>query len=401
MTILINELTNKKTMKQILIATLILTSVFSFGQTPTATLNDAKTYINANIKSNGLNSITGAKLNTAMTKLSNAVMGTVDSLGTEVKAVGIDVSSISSTVSTHTGQISTINGQISTINSSIASLIPLPSQSGQSGKYLSTDGSNLSWQAASGGVPYTGATGDVNLGSNNFTAAIGTFNNFINTSGGIIVGNNFNIIPDGGGLMRWATGSGAIVQNFSGVGFPTKTVTWQNQSGTVAVVGTTVNTFLNTPTSANLLAALTTKTGTGNAVFGTLPTLAGFNTPQAGTTATDGWNLGTGQAIFRSTATAITITGSKLMFDFTNTTAGTTGNQTINKPSGSVNIATGGSSITVTNSLVNAASKVFATIATTGMTISVASISKNSGSFTVTLTGVTSSETIIDFFVIN
>jgi hypothetical protein len=41
-----------------------------------------------------------------------------------------------------------------------------------------------------------------------------------------------------------------------------------------------VATFLTTPSSANLLAALTTKTGTGNAVFGTSPT---FVTPLLGT----------------------------------------------------------------------------------------------------------------------
>jgi hypothetical protein len=38
-------------------------------------------------------------------------------------------------------------------------------------------------------------------------------------------------------------------------------------------LGTGVGTFLATPSSANLLAALTTKTGTGNAVFDTSPTL--------------------------------------------------------------------------------------------------------------------------------
>ena len=43
----------------------------------------------------------------------------------------------------------------------------------------------------------------------------------------------------------------------------------------ISGLGTGVATFLGTPSSANLPAALTTKTGTGNAVFGTGPTVYG------------------------------------------------------------------------------------------------------------------------------
>lgn len=50
----------------------------------------------------------------------------------------------------------------------------------------------------------------------------------------------------------------------------------------VTGLGTGVATFLATPSSANLLSALTTKTGTGNAVFATSPTLV---TPALGTPA--------------------------------------------------------------------------------------------------------------------
>jgi hypothetical protein len=44
--------------------------------------------------------------------------------------------------------------------------------------------------------------------------------------------------------------------------------------GNLAGLGTGVATFLATPSSANLLSALTTKTGTGSAVFGTAPTIS-------------------------------------------------------------------------------------------------------------------------------
>lgn len=44
--------------------------------------------------------------------------------------------------------------------------------------------------------------------------------------------------------------------------------------GSITGLGTGIATFLATPSSANMLSALTTKTGTGSVVFGTSPTLA-------------------------------------------------------------------------------------------------------------------------------
>ena len=59
----------------------------------------------------------------------------------------------------------------------------------------------------------------------------------------------------------------------------------------VASLAANVGTFLGTPSSANLLAAMTTKTGTGNLVFGTSPTIA---TPSI-----------TGRSVLQGLATAI------------------------------------------------------------------------------------------------
>ena len=59
-----------------------------------------------------------------------------------------------------------------------------------------------------------------------------------------------------------------------------KTINGANNTLTVRIgsdvsgLGTNVATFLGTPSSANLLAALTTSTGSGLAVFGTSPSLA-------------------------------------------------------------------------------------------------------------------------------
>lgn len=72
--------------------------------------------------------------------------------------------------------------------------------------------------------------------------------------------------------------AGAPVVNGGALGTPLSG-TLTNVSGLpistgVSGLGTGIATFLATPSSANLLAALTTSTGTGSAVFGTAPTLS-------------------------------------------------------------------------------------------------------------------------------
>ena len=83
------------------------------------------------------------------------------------------------------------------------------------------------------------------------------------------------------------------------------------------------------------------------------------------------------------------------------TAPGTTGNQTINKPTGRVNIAAAGTTITVTNNLVTANSHVIAWLdtaadATAKTCIAVA----GSGSFVVTLNAAATGEVPIGFLVV-
>lgn len=63
----------------------------------------------------------------------------------------------------------------------------------------------------------------------------------------------------------------------------------------VSGLGTGVATFLGTPSSANLLAAITDETGTGSAVFGTAPTISAANL--SGIVVTDGANVTTANAM--------------------------------------------------------------------------------------------------------
>jgi hypothetical protein len=80
---------------------------------------------------------------------------------------------------------------------------------------------------------------------------------------------------------------------------------------------------------------------------------------------------------------------------------GTTGNQTINKPLGTVNIAAGQSSVTVTNSLVDANSIVFAVVRSNDSTAQIKNVTCAAGSFTIRLAANATAETSIGFMVMN
>jgi hypothetical protein len=81
-------------------------------------------------------------------------------------------------------------------------------------------------------------------------------------------------------------------------------------------------------------------------------------------------------------------------------TPGTTGNQTINKLAGRVNIAAAGTTITVTNSLVTANSIIVAVAATNDTTASVRNVVAAAGSFVINVVGVTA-ETAFNWIVIS
>jgi hypothetical protein len=83
------------------------------------------------------------------------------------------------------------------------------------------------------------------------------------------------------------------------------------------------------------------------------------------------------------------------------TAGGTTGDRTIDKPAGTVNIAAGNATITVTNALVTANSQVFAVIRTNDTTSQIKNIVPGAGSFVINLVSNATAETSIGFWVIN
>lgn len=98
---------------------------------------------------------------------------------------------------------------------------------------------------------------------------------------------------------------------------------------------------------------------------------------------------------------ALRLTGNgKFIWPVTDTAAGTTGNQTINKPMGSVNIAAGGSTVTVTNSYATTTSHIFVTIETADATAIIKNVVRSAGSFVINIVACTA-ETRIGFFVQN
>lgn len=92
--------------------------------------------------------------------------------------------------------------------------------------------------------------------------------------------------------------------------------------------------------------------------------------------------------------------GGGFTMNATNTTTGTTGNQTINKPTGTVNIAAAGTTVTVTNNLVTASSLVFCVIRTNDATARIANVVPGAGSFVINITAATA-EVSIGFWVVN
>ena len=81
--------------------------------------------------------------------------------------------------------------------------------------------------------------------------------------------------------------------------------------------------------------------------------------------------------------------------------SGTPGNATANTSSGRCSIAAAGTTVTITNSICTANSKVFATIATNDATALLKNVVPAAGSFIITLNAATTAQTSIDWMVVN
>lgn len=90
-----------------------------------------------------------------------------------------------------------------------------------------------------------------------------------------------------------------------------------------------------------------------------------------------------------------------LSIDKTVTSAGVTGNRTINKPAGTVNFATNSTVLTVTNSLVTTDSIIYCVMRTDSLNATIWSVVCSNGAFTITLSGPPDEEVSVGFIVFN
>lgn len=117
----------------------------------------------------------------------------------------------------------------------------------------------------------TNATGLPLAAITNFGAGVaGTLANAANASGGLVTFNgNLGTPAQGVGTNLTGTAASLTVGNATNAGNASTVTTNANLTGMVTSVGNAAS--LGVFSSANLLAALSTKTGTGNAVFATSP----------------------------------------------------------------------------------------------------------------------------------
>ena len=257
----------------------------------------------------------------------------------------------------------------------------LPSQTSNASKYLQTDGTNDSWDAvslstaditgtlavANGGTGVTSSTGTVAVVLSNsptlVTPALGTPSAAVLTNAtGLPISTGVSGLGTGvatllatpssanlASAITDETGSGSLVFATSPtlvtpiLGTPTSG-TLTNATGLpistgVSGLGTGVATFLATPSSANLISAVTDETGTGSLVFATSPTLVtpALGTPTSGVaTNLTGLPLTTGVTGLLPVANGGTATATPSIVAGTNiTVTGTWPNQTIAASGGS------------------------------------------------------------------
>lgn len=237
-----------------------------------------------------------------------AIAGSVTSVAVSGGTTGLTTSGgpiTSSGTITIAGTLAIANGGTGQTSAANAINALLPTQTGHSGEFLTTNGSAPSWAGAG-----TGTVTSVAVTSSDITVG----GSPVTTSGTITLA-----LPATGataGSFGSATKASTFTVNASGVLTASGEATVTPAVGSITGFGTGVATFLATPSSANLASAVTDETGSGLLVFATSPTLT---TPNVGYAVGDGYKLSSSGIVTETgTTRTLSATDNGVVLYFTN-----------------------------------------------------------------------------------